>query len=176
MCSITINKKPACKNLTARRPFFAPNRRHGFTLVELMIIVAILGILAALIVPEVQGHIQRAKESQAKANLKLLRDIIERYAADNNGIPPGYPLNKPNLNPNYPSFMAQLVVSGKYLKSLPKNPFNDSSVVLVLPNDTPYDPDGSYPDSVGWIYHPASKTIKLNKTGTDSEGVKYSDY
>lgn len=176
MCSITINKKPACKKLATLPQLFAPQRRRGFTLVEVMIIVAILGILAALIVPEVQGHIQRAKESQAKANLKLLRDAIERYAADNEGVPPGYPLGNTNLNPTYPSFMAQLVASGKYLLSLPKNPFNDSAAVLVLPNGTPYDPAGTYPPAVGWIYHPASKTIKLNKTGTDSEGVNYSDY
>ncbi|HPO70162.1 MAG TPA: prepilin-type N-terminal cleavage/methylation domain-containing protein, partial [Anaerohalosphaeraceae bacterium] len=61
------------------------NRTRGFTLVELMIITAILGILAAIVFPEFQGHIQRAKETQAKANLRLLREAIERYAADHNG-------------------------------------------------------------------------------------------
>lgn len=148
----------------------------GFTLIELIIIVAILGILAAIVLPEFQGHIQQAKESQAKANLKILRDAVERYAYDHNGVPPGYPMNNQNLNPNYPTFMSQVIVMGKYLKKLPANPFNDSSVVQVLPNNMPYNPLGAYPASVGWIYHPATKTVKLNQTGTDSQGVKYSDY
>ena len=62
----------------------------GFTLVELMIVVAILGVLAAIVLPEFAGHIQQAKESAAKDNLRILREAIERYAADHNGVPPGY--------------------------------------------------------------------------------------
>ncbi|MHC4236894.1 MAG: type IV pilin protein, partial [Planctomycetota bacterium] len=49
-----------------------------------MIVVTILGSLAAIVIPEFSGHIQKAKESAAKDNLRILRQAIERYAQDHN--------------------------------------------------------------------------------------------
>src|SRR3989339_1948160 len=70
-----------------------PLRLNAFSLVELMIVVAILGILAAIAMPVFQGHIQKAKESAAKDNLRILRNAIEVYAAQHNDVPPGYTNN-----------------------------------------------------------------------------------
>lgn len=151
-------------------------RKTAFSLVELMIVVAILGILAALVIPEIQGQSQRAKEAAAKENLRVFREAIERYALDHNGIPPGYPADDTSTSPTYPTLYSQLIIKNKYLKRLPKNPFNNYTNVLVFSNDNPIDPNGEYPPTVGWLYHPNTKTLKINKQGFDSNGEKYYNY
>lgn len=138
-----------------------------------MIVVSILGILAAIVLPEFQNHQQKAKETQAKANLKLLRDAIERYAVEF-GIAPGYQDNDP-ANPLMAiNVYRQLVIENKYLTTIPKNPFNgyDGMKVYVALQDFPTEADGTS----GWMYKPSTKEIRLNWSGNDSEGVSYFSY
>ncbi|MEJ5259786.1 MAG: type II secretion system protein [Anaerohalosphaeraceae bacterium] len=151
-------------------------KHSAFTLVELMIVVAVIGILAALVFPEVQGYSQRAKEAAAKDNLRIFREAIERYALDHNGIPPGYPDDDTSKTPTYPTLYSQLIIKNKYLKRLPKNPFNNYTNILVFSNDNPIDPNAQYPPTVGWLYHPYTKTLKINQQGFDTHGEKYYNY
>ena len=65
-------------------------KRTGFTLVELMLIVAILGILGALVLPIYQGHASEAKISSARSNLHAMRAQIELYKMQHSGSLPGY--------------------------------------------------------------------------------------
>ncbi len=64
--------------------------KKAFTLIELLIVVIILGILATVVVPKLQGHIQLSRETTAKNNLRILRSTIELFAVQHNNIPPGY--------------------------------------------------------------------------------------
>lgn len=138
-----------------------------------MIVVSILGILAAIVYPEFQGHVQQAKEAQAKANLKLLREAIERYFVEYS-IPPGYQDNDPTNQPMSIAVYRQLVLFEKYLTNIPKNPFNEYNGMKVYADSQsfPSEPDGTS----GWMYKPATREIRLNWQGVDSEGIQFFDY
>ena len=150
-------------------------KKQAFTLVELIIVVSILGILAAIVLPEVQGHTQHAKEAATKDNLRILREAIERYAAEHNGIPPGYPNNDASLSPTMKSINQHLVLDN-YLTELPTNPINNSSDLLLLDNSDTFPTEPQLPEAYGWIYQPATKTLKVNSTGTDSSDTLYFNY
>jgi len=161
--------------------------KKAFTLVELLIVVAILGILTAIIVPEYQNHVQLAKEAVAKDNLRILRNAIELYAAQHNDIPPGYQNNNPNNISGGTIAEAQLTkptnISGQYdqagsaykfgpyLKALPQNPFNQDNRMLVITN-VPTTQVGS----LGWLYNPETNKVYLNWSGMDKDGTRYLDY
>ena len=59
-----------------------PTQQRGFTLIELMIVVAILGLLAALAIPNFQRFQLRAKSSEGKTNLAAIRDVENAYFAE----------------------------------------------------------------------------------------------
>ncbi len=158
------------------------SRRHekrrgasrAFTLVEVLIVVAILGILAAVIIPEYKGHTQRAKEASAKENIQMLRSVIERYAVQHNGVPPGYPLNDRSCTPIPLAFYRRLIQIEHYLSTIPTNPFNGRATVTIITDDEPFPTEAD--GSSGWIYKPATKEIRLDRQGMDSEGTAYFDY
>jgi len=150
--------------------------RKAFTLAEVLIVAAIVGILAAIVIPEFQGHIQQAKEAAAKDNLRILRNTIELYAAQHNGIPPGHQNDDTSNEPAYLFFVGQLTVSGEYMRDIPENSFNGQRSVKVIGNLEEFPAEPVQTDIYGWVYKPATKTIKLNWDGTDSTGVVYFDY
>ena len=148
--------------------------QRAFTLTEMLIVVAILGIFAAIILPEFQSRSEQAKEAAAKDTLRVVRNSIELYAARNNGVPPGYIRNDPQTEPAGGNFIMQMRGSGKYLPIIPINPFNDRQTMLIIKNteDMPAAATGNY----GWIYKPSTKTFKIDWPGTDENGLRYYDY
>lgn len=137
---------------------------------------AMLGILAAIILPTLQGHTTKAKEAAAKDNLRILRNAISVYAAQHNDVAPGYANDDPTVLPGGRTFNTQLVVEEHYLSAIPENPFNDKVIVNFIGNSQDFPSEPLVTDLYGWIYKPATKTIKLNWAGTDSKGVRYFDY
>src|SRR3990167_5591104 len=109
--------------------------RKGFTLIELMIVVAIIGILAAIAIPKFAELIRKSSEGASKGNLGALRSAMSIYYGD--------------LEGNYPSNLTALTLGGKYLSAVPNakapNYHPDGpGVVLVSGAAAPSDAGGWY--------------------------------
>ncbi len=150
--------------------------RKAFSIVELMIVVAILGILAAIVVPQFNSQSETAMRATARTNLQTFRSAISLYASRNGGIGPGYPSNDTAQAPTDPTLEAQLTGLGGYLTEMPENPFNRKTTCMVLGNLDTFPSEPTETDTYGWIYQPATQTILLNWAGTDGEGIDYYDY
>ena len=97
---------------------------NGFTLLELIVVMAIIGILATMAMPAMKNTPRKAREAVLKNNLFAIRDVIDQYHADQ-----GY----------YPPTLEALEEEG-YFRKIPRDPITDSSETWVLEYDTP-DPD-----------------------------------
>jgi prepilin-type N-terminal cleavage/methylation domain-containing protein len=149
-------------------------RVKALSLLEVMIVVAILGILGAIVLPYVKGHVEKAREAAAKENLKILRETITRYAVDHNDVPPGYSGDDLSGQVADGAIFALQLTGQDYLPGIPENPFNGLSQVKAYSRfeDLPQQATGDY----GWLYQAESQSIRLDWPGADSEGVRYYDY
>ena len=59
----------------------------GFTLIEIMVVIIILGLLAAIVMPRIVGETDRARYAQAKVQIRILEDALKRYKLDNGRFP-----------------------------------------------------------------------------------------
>jgi type II secretion system protein G len=101
-------------------------KHHAFTLIELLIVVAIIGILAAIAVPNFLNAQMRAKIARCYADLKALHSGMEMYRLDNNTYVPDYDSGSvPGvLSPGYEYLTyAKLTTPVAYMASIPLDPF-----------------------------------------------------
>jgi type II secretion system protein G len=62
-------------------------KQSGFTLIELLIVIAIIGILAAIAIPNLLNAVQRGKQKRSMSDMRALATAVEAYAVDNNSYP-----------------------------------------------------------------------------------------
>jgi len=128
------------------------SRDGGFTLVELLVVISLISILAAMALVNYRNGVVRSQESVLKTDLFRMRDAIDQYYADKG---------------KYPADLSELVAAG-YMRRVPDDPFtekNDSWQVV------PAEPDPNNPSNEPGIYNVTS--------GYDAvalDGTKYSDW
>jgi general secretion pathway protein G len=170
------------------RPLPAARPRRAFSLVEILIVVMILGILAAIAIPKFSNASQIARESSLKDNLRLLRTQLGVYKSQH-AVYPGYPSGDPNQTPTAACAADQLLkftdgrgnISdtssdifrwGPYMDMVPKNPINGNAAIKILAETDDFTPDGT----TGWLYQPSSGAFKANIAGDDGAGHPIIDY
>jgi general secretion pathway protein G len=90
--------------------------RKGFTLVEILVVIGIIGLLAVFLVPNLLGARDRAKEAGVKGVMHNVQLAIEAYQMENDVYPLGTNIAVESLCRNY-------LMAGGYVASVPKNPF-----------------------------------------------------
>ena len=100
----------------------------GFTIIEMMTVIAIIGILATIAAPSFQRSVIRAKEASLRNSLFVLRDVLDQYYADHG---------------DYPESL-EVLTEKKYIRTVPKDPFTRSGDTWILISPEGADLSGIY--------------------------------
>jgi general secretion pathway protein G len=122
------------QNAIARYPAYF---RQGFTLIEIMVVVVILGILAALIAPNVIGRIDEARVTAARNDIRTIESAMQLYRMDNFR----YPSTNEGIDAlvNKPDDPDIKWPEGGYIPRLPRDPWNRPYLYLQPGNNGEYD-------------------------------------
>ncbi len=133
-------------------------RQRGFTLLELLIVITIIGILATIAMPQLKDMPRRAAEAVLKTDLRTMRDCIDQYYGDKG---------------HYPPSLDELVKTG-YLHKLPVDPITKSADtwVAVLEDESETTGD-AIPSDDGTGTEPGVMDVR---SGSDRESLAGTPY
>jgi general secretion pathway protein G len=106
------------------------NRQQGFTLLEVMVVIVILGILASMVVPNLMGNKDKADQQKAVSDIVALENSLDMYRLDNSVYPTTDQgldalVQKPTSSPEPRNYR-----EGGYLKRLPQDPWRNEYLLL----------------------------------------------
>jgi prepilin-type N-terminal cleavage/methylation domain-containing protein len=127
---------------------------NGFTIIELVIVIILIGVLVSIIIPTFLGQLEQADIVATKANAESIRTATRLFYAENNR--------------NWPISIEQLVDSG-YLRTMPEEMFTPTTQEV-----------GTFDGTGGWVYQSVSDTeppiINVNLSGNDPNNVAFTEY
>jgi general secretion pathway protein G len=133
--------------------------KRAFTLIEILIVVVILGILAAIVIPQFTDAASQANNSSVKSQLQTIRSQIELYRVKNNGSDPAS-----LAAGNFTSLINPGGTQTPYLHSAPVNPLNSSSTVA-----------NAAAAGVGWVWRTSSANANVKDIyAVDEAGAELS--
>lgn len=110
------------------------NMQRGFTLMELMVVIVILGVLASLVVPNLMGNKDRADRQKAVTDIVAFENALDMYKLDNHRYPTTEQgmealITAPTLSPRAENYSAD-----GYIRRLPSDPWGND-YILISPGD-----------------------------------------
>jgi general secretion pathway protein G len=121
--------------------------RKGFTLIEMLVVMAVVALLLTIAVPRYFGSLERSKETALRQNLKVVRDGIDKFYSDQG---------------RYPETLDELVQK-KYFRELPIDPISESDKTWIAVPSTDTDKKGI-------------ADIKSGAEGISTDGVAYQQW
>jgi general secretion pathway protein G len=142
-------------------------RKNGFTLVEILVIIVILGILAAVIIPQFTDANAEARTSALLSDLRRIRSQIELYKFQHKEQLPA------KTGETSAEFVRRITTTtdadgnagsdnGPYLQSIPRNPFNDLNTVRL-------DGDAAGANTEGWRFDTTTGTFQADDSADHAE-------
>ena len=99
--------------------------QHGFTLIEIMVVILIIGLLALMVVPRLRGVADRAKRTKAQADIAELKQALDRYYLDNGSYPTTDQGLQALVSPPSSGRTPNNYEQGGYIEKLPMDPWGN---------------------------------------------------
>ena len=136
------------------------NRRNAFTLVELVVVIMILGILAAVAAPKFLKTSRTATDNGLRQTLSIVRDAIELYAAENGG----------SLPPCADAATSLQTALKPYIRgTFPKSPVGKKDQDVTAGATDPLAAD----NATGWMYNTSTGEFICNSSALSGDGTAY---